>query len=89
MTRKSFIISFLLLAIILVLVELIFRGLKKDNNKNQTLPLAVKDSVWIAPDTSQIPHSAEGDIIRYGRMLISNTSDFFGQMEKLLTMQME
>ena len=83
MTRKSFIISFLIITIILVLVEIIFRGFKKDNNKTPSLPLAIKDSVWIAPDTSLIPHSAEGDMIRYGRMLISNTSDFFGPNGKI------
>jgi thiosulfate dehydrogenase len=33
---------------------------------------------WVAPDTSEIPHSPEGDLIRYGRKLIANTSYYLG-----------
>lgn len=35
-------------------------------------------NVWIAPDTSSIPHDATGDQIRYGRALIANTSYYLG-----------
>jgi len=31
-------------------------------------------SEWHAPDSSKVPHSVEGDLIRYGKSLISNTS---------------
>jgi thiosulfate dehydrogenase len=33
---------------------------------------------WVAPDSSLIPHSAEGALIRYGKDLITNTSLYFG-----------
>jgi thiosulfate dehydrogenase len=33
---------------------------------------------WVAPDTSRIPHTAEGALIRYGRELIANTSLYLG-----------
>jgi thiosulfate dehydrogenase len=81
MSRKSFIIIVLLLVIFLGLVELIL--FEKNNKKNQPPVVAKTDSVWIAPDTSSIPHSPEGDLIRYGRLLISNTSDFFGPNGKI------
>ncbi|MFN2439901.1 MAG: c-type cytochrome, partial [Chitinophagaceae bacterium] len=33
---------------------------------------------WQAPDTNAIPFSEEGDLIRYGRELIANTSKYLG-----------
>jgi thiosulfate dehydrogenase len=81
MSRKSFIIIVLALVIFLALVELIL--FEKNNKKDQPPVVTKTDSVWIAPDTSSIPHSAEGDLIRYGRLLISNTSDFFGPNGKI------
>ncbi len=44
---------------------------------------APKESPWRAPDTSQIPNTAEGDLIRYGRSLISNTSTYLGPHGKI------
>lgn len=35
-------------------------------------------AVWQAPDTSTIPHSPEGDMIRYGRELIAHTATYLG-----------
>ena len=35
-------------------------------------------SLWRAPDTSRIPNSTEGNLIRYGRKLISGTSKYLG-----------
>lgn len=37
-----------------------------------------KRLLWQAPDSTQIPGSAEGDLIRYGRELISHTSVYLG-----------
>jgi thiosulfate dehydrogenase len=36
------------------------------------------DQLWNAPDTSIIPHNTTGDMIRYGRRLVVNTSFYFG-----------
>jgi thiosulfate dehydrogenase len=83
MSRRSFVIIVVVLAIMLTIVELILQNFKKNNNKDHSLTNVVIDSVWIAPDTTQIPHSPEGDLIRYGRLLISNTSDFFGPNGKI------
>ena len=35
-------------------------------------------SPWTAPDSSSIPSTEEGDLIRYGQRLVSNTSAYFG-----------
>jgi thiosulfate dehydrogenase len=35
-------------------------------------------ALWQAPDTSSIPHTAEGKLIRYGRDLIAHTSRYLG-----------
>lgn len=79
MTRKSFFISFVLLVIVLAVAEIVIHRIKKEEPKIAASTSAlVSDSVWTAPDTSQIPHTPEGELIRYGRMLIASTSDFFG-----------
>lgn len=36
------------------------------------------DKVWHAPDINLVPQTPEGDLIRYGRDLIVNTSKYFG-----------
>ncbi|MBK5273138.1 MAG: cytochrome C, partial [Bacteroidia bacterium] len=36
------------------------------------------DEKWQAPDINLLPRSTEGDLIRYGRELIVNTSIYFG-----------
>ncbi|WP_346317637.1 c-type cytochrome [Chitinophaga sp. YIM B06452] len=38
----------------------------------------VPEILWAAPDTSTIPHTAEGTLIRYGRDLIANTAQYLG-----------
>jgi thiosulfate dehydrogenase len=40
--------------------------------------LSVKDPLWSAPDSIDIPHNDTGDLIRYGRKLISKTSIYYG-----------
>ncbi len=35
------------------------------------------DSLWAAPDSSQIPSDASGDLIRYGKKLVVATARFF------------
>ena len=36
------------------------------------------ENYWIAPDSTQIPTTEEGNIIRYGKKLIQHTSFYFG-----------
>jgi thiosulfate dehydrogenase len=42
------------------------------------IQLSVKDPLWSAPDSIDIPHNDAGDLIRYGRKLISKTSLYYG-----------
>jgi thiosulfate dehydrogenase len=46
---------------------------------------ATESVVWRAPDTSTIPFTAEGMMIRYGRELIANTSYYLGPKGKVAT----
>src|SRR5690349_18159296 len=41
---------------------------------------------WTPPDTSRIPHSPEGMLIRYGRELIANTSFYLGPQGKVASL---
>ena len=47
----------------------------KDTSANVAALLAAD---WSAPDTSTLPHDAEGDLIRYGRALVAGTASFLG-----------
>src|ERR1700730_8174164 len=72
--------------IALALVFFMVYRFRDMNPKGKTaLPPAAapKENVWIAPDTGLIPHTPEGDLIRYGRSLIANTSYYFGPTGKI------
>jgi thiosulfate dehydrogenase len=72
--------------IALALVFFMVSRFRDMNPKRKTalLPAAApKENVWIAPDTGLIPHTPEGDLIRYGRSLIANTSYYFGPTGKI------
>jgi len=44
---------------------------------------ALINVAWIAPDSNSIPQSEEGELIRYGRALIINTSEYLGPYGKI------
>ncbi|RYY31132.1 MAG: c-type cytochrome [Chitinophagaceae bacterium] len=46
-------------------------------------PHSAEPTAWQPPDTSQIPASAEGDLIRYGRSLVAKTSYYLGPKGKV------
>ena len=43
----------------------------------------VEENIWTAPDTTDIPNTPEGDLIRYGRELIAHTSVYLGPKGKV------
>jgi thiosulfate dehydrogenase len=47
-------------------------------SKIKISPVKKLTDAWIAPDTTTIPEGEEGDLIRYGRNLISHTSIYLG-----------
>jgi len=76
--------KFLYILSIVYAVVIVAMVLVSCENTEEQVKTAVKSSatkkeaLWVAPDTSQILHTKEGDLIRYGRSLIANTSDYFG-----------
>lgn len=44
---------------------------------------AVESITWKAPDSSKIPFTYEGNLIRYGRELVANTSYYLGPKGKI------
>ena len=41
-------------------------------------PLRATETLWVAPDSTLIPAGPEGDLIRYGKELISHTARYLG-----------
>jgi thiosulfate dehydrogenase len=77
-TRKNIFITLVTALFLVVLLPITnyFCHSKKSDTKNPDAAIALQE--WKAPDTSQIGHTAQGDLIRYGRTLIIHTADFFG-----------
>ncbi|MBC9913817.1 c-type cytochrome [Chitinophaga varians] len=38
----------------------------------------LEEKLWQAPDTTTIPHTSAGDMVRYGRSLIAHTAQYLG-----------
>ena len=72
----------LAIAVLLGLIAELVLGCfeKKEDVSPSTVKSAASSDVvlWTAPDSSQVPNSKEGEMIRYGRSLIANTSTYFG-----------
>lgn len=51
---------------------------KKNDPKNPDFVLTASGKKWKAPDTSQLGHTPQDELIRYGRNLILHTANFFG-----------
>ena len=77
MTRKWLLVSVVLLAALLVLLEHREKT-KKANNALKATAVSTKEILWAAPDSSTIPNDEYGDLIRYGKKLIGHTSRYIG-----------
>jgi thiosulfate dehydrogenase len=78
MTRKWLIVSVLLLTVVLIILE---RREKKSKTAIRKLQVGVpspKKPLWMAPDSNAIPYDENGDLIRYGKKLISHTARYIG-----------
>jgi thiosulfate dehydrogenase len=78
--RKNIFISLataLFLVIPLTLKNYFFHDKKSDQNNPDSSVIALSKE-WKAPDTSQLGHTQQDDLIRYGRILVLHTADFFG-----------
>jgi thiosulfate dehydrogenase len=78
MARKWLLASTLLVAVSLILFWR-YEKTPKPMKANLQMPeLAVKEPLWIAPDSNAIPQNDSGNLIRYGKKLIRSTSKYFG-----------
>src|SRR5258708_988297 len=57
------------------------REFSAEKNIPEKNPLTIAD-LWKAPDTSTIPHTEQGMMIRYGRELVANTAYYLGPKGK-------
>lgn len=70
--------------IVLIVLAIAVPGLIINKNKKTvaTAQLAfntnIKNESWHVPDSNLIPNSEEGDLIRYGKQLVANTSLYLG-----------
>lgn len=82
--------NFLLLIIIAAVISIfvMYNLHQKTATKQSTISehdSSLLKKEWLAPDTNSIPKTAEGDLIRYGRDLIANTSYYLGPKGKVAT----
>jgi thiosulfate dehydrogenase len=78
--RKSsfFTLATALFLIVPLIVTNYFCHVKKSDKNNPGSVPIVLSKEWKAPDTSQLGHTQQDDLIRYGRALILHTGRFFG-----------
>lgn len=78
--KKEIFISLVLMFLLvlpLTVTNYFYHDKKKGKNDSHSLPRSLQKQ-WTAPDTSKIPHTEQGDLIRKGRELVIHTSVFFG-----------
>lgn len=82
--RKYFFIGGVLLLVILLTLISPHYFVPKEKEEIKMPAKSLSQALeWTAPDTSLIPATKEGDLIRYGRALILHTADFFGPDGKI------
>jgi thiosulfate dehydrogenase len=58
---------------------------RSDKPDHASIQSGKENYAWVVPDSNQVPHTQEGELIRYGRKLIANTSFYFGPKGKIAT----
>lgn len=67
------------------IVLILYHSAKPLRSNRQILdPAAKSDTLWRAPDPTNIPGDAAGELIRYGRELIRHTSIYLGPQGKVM-----
>lgn len=69
---------FLGLVIMFVIADRLFSGPEMLQASSMIPKLKAEKTQWRPPDIFQIPSTPEGEMIRYGRELIANTSEYLG-----------
>jgi thiosulfate dehydrogenase len=78
MIRKWLAVFGLLLLVILTWYWRKEKTSKPANENLQVSVLSPKEDLWKAPDSNSVPHNESGELIRYGKKLISQTAFYFG-----------
>ena len=71
----------LLLMVIVIVIAVVF--IPGDFRDYKPPPGISKEFEWDIPDTNRIPSTPEGELIRYGKNLIANTSFYLGPRGKI------
>jgi len=71
----------LLLGIVIIIMML--DSISHKSSEIKPIGTNEADSEWHVPDINLLPHSEEGDLIRYGKELIVNTSTYLGPKGKV------
>lgn len=61
----------------MIIFATLLTGCRDKVEKKSPITTTYKET-WSAPDTSEIPQTEEGNLIKYGRTLVINTAAFFG-----------
>src|ERR1035437_8746381 len=69
---------FVITGLIMVLGSVIISCNNTNSTDKKENAEAKDTAVFVAPDTSTIPHDQFGDMVRYGRELIVNTARYIG-----------
>jgi len=77
MKRKWLLVSVLLLSVLLLLLERREKA-RREKKGLEKIMLSEKEALWAAPDSNSIPTDEYGELIRYGKKLISHTSYYIG-----------
>jgi thiosulfate dehydrogenase len=76
--KRAFPLRLAILIITIAVVVIADRVLTKEFRAKKLSSPASIENFWVAPDTNSIPKNAEGELIRYGRLLIANTAFYLG-----------
>src|SRR5476651_2584074 len=80
MFRNSSIKRALIVMTAIVCIAIFLQNCKTDSKKKtaSTTGLATKRPQWVVPDTNELANIKDGQLIKYGRSLIINTSYYLG-----------
>ncbi|MFI5162774.1 MAG: c-type cytochrome [Sphingobacteriales bacterium] len=72
-------INFILVTILIVAGSCFVACLQETKTAKKIATLSVTTKVkWVIPDTAELANTEDGNLIKYGRLLIANTSYYFG-----------
>ncbi|HVM87492.1 MAG TPA: c-type cytochrome [Puia sp.] len=83
MQKRKFSTSLLILLSVIIIVVVLDRFFTQKIKEEKLKTSTISESIWVAPDTGSISKTPEGDMIRYGRLLIANTAYYLGPKGKI------